>query len=624
MLFALLAQVSADPAIVVTASLLPQRRSEAIGSVASFDEATVAVLGEPFALDYIRLAPGASVSVSGAQGSQAQVRIRGAEANQSLLFVDGIAFNDVASDNQARFETLPADGLGRIEVIRGPQSALWGSEALGGVIALDTPDPLGTRRGSAAIDYGSPDSSRGAAAFVSGGDRLGLSGSASWSRSDGIDALGGGSGDRDGYENYGASLKTVARPGGDGEIGAVGRYIHHANALDGTDPATFLRADTAENSVAETFAGRAWARVGISEDARWSVGLEAQYLTSENRNGNGAVRTNDSIGARTRFSVQAVRRIGTGRSGHALIAKIEREDEDYDTRDLLFGGGGDVDYGRRRTAFVGEWSARWSDLLTTDLAVRHDDFNRFEDETTVRAGAVLSIGAGLALTGSYGEGIAQPGFAELFGYAPGSAFVGNADLTPEKSRGYEVGVRWADGTTSLELVGFSNNLTDEIVYAQLTPSPAGAYTYVNSGGKSRRRGIELSGIWRPREELTLGGNYTYLDAREPGSGTTDPLREIRRPRHSANLYGAWTGGPISLGASLAFVGKRRDMDFDTYSDVTLGDYLLAGARVGYAVTPALEAFARVDNLGDADYQDVVGYATPGRTAHVGLRVRLGG
>ena len=96
--------------IVVTASLLPQPRSGAVGSVSSFEEDAIVALGAPFALDYIRLAPGTSVSASGAQGSQTQVRIRGAEANQTLLFVDGIAFNDVASDNQARFETLPADG----------------------------------------------------------------------------------------------------------------------------------------------------------------------------------------------------------------------------------------------------------------------------------------------------------------------------------------------------------------------------------------------------------------------------------------------------------------------------------------------------------------------------------
>ncbi|HEY0626807.1 MAG TPA: TonB-dependent receptor [Allosphingosinicella sp.] len=613
---------AADEDIVVTASLLPLAEAEATGSVTLFDEAEIEALAEPFVADYLRLVPGGSVSVAGSPGAQAQVRIRGAEANQTLLFVDGIAFNDVASDGAARFETISADGLGRIEVIRGPQSALWGSEALGGVIAIETPNPLGERRASLLGEYGSLDSARLAGAFVSGGETAGLTATASWSRSDGIDILGGGTGDRDGYENYGGSLKGVTRLGADTEIGAVGRYVRHYFEFDGTDD-NFRRADTAEKSVAETYAVRGWAKYGLGDNAPWSILAQAQFLDSENRNSDGEVRTNDTLGKRTRFGAQGTRRFESGGGRHALIGAIEREEEEFGTRDLLFGGGRDVDYDRGRTAFTGEWRANWGTSLTTDVALRHDRFNRFKDETTFRAGAILGIGGGFSLLGSYGEGIVQPGFAELFGYAPDSGFVGNPALTPEKSNGFEAGLRWAGQKASLELVGFSNNLRNEIVYSQLTPFPASTYTYVNAEGKSRRRGVELSGEWRPVDGLSLGGNYTLLDAREADSGPGEPLREIRRPRHSGNLYGVWERGPLSLGASAAYVGKRRDTDFDTYSDVTLGDYLLIGARIGYALQPNVEAFGRVDNLGDADYVDLVGYNTPGRTVHAGLRLRLG-
>jgi hypothetical protein len=96
---------------------------------------------------------------------------------------------------------------------------------------------------------------------------------------------------------------------------------------------------------------------------------------------------------------------------------VEREDEDFGTRDLLFGGASDRDLSRGRTAFVGEWRAAWGDLLVTDVAVRHDDFSRFEDETTFRANAVLNVAPGIALLAGYGEGIAQPSFVDLFGSA---------------------------------------------------------------------------------------------------------------------------------------------------------------------------------------------------------------
>lgn len=609
--------------IIVTASLLPLTKDEATGSVTTFDEQEIETLGEPFLTDYLRLVPGTSVSVAGSPGALSQVRIRGAEANQTLLFVDGIAFNDVASDGAARFETISSDGLGHIEVIRGPQSALWGSEALGGVIAVATPDPLGARRGSLVAEFGSLDSARLGGAFVSGGDRAGLTATASWSRSDGIDILGGGSGDRDGFENYGGSLKGVFRPSPDTEVGLTGRYVRHSFYFDGTDPNTFQRADTAESSIAETFGVRGWAQYGLGDDAPWSILAQAQHLDSENRNSDGELRTNDTLGKRTRFGVQATRRIALAGSRHALIGAVEREEEEFGTRDLLFGGGSDVDYDRGRTAFTGEWRATWGTALTTDIALRHDRFNRFKDETTLRAGTVLAIGGGFSLLGSYGEGIVQPGFAELFGFAPDTGFVGNPALTPETSKGFEAGLRWAGRKASVELVGFSNNLRDEIVHSQLTPFPASTYTYVNAEGKSRRRGVELSGEWRPTEEVALGGNYTLLDAREADNGAEDPAREIRRPRHSGNLYAAWENGPLSLGASAAYVGKRRDIDFNTYSDAVLDDYVLVGARIAYALTPGIEAFGRIDNFGDADYVDQVGYNTPGRTIYAGLRLRLG-
>jgi vitamin B12 transporter len=102
----------------------------------------------------------------------------------------------------------------------------------------------------------------------------------------------------------------------------------------------------------------------------------------------------------------------------------------------------------------------------------------------------------------------------------------------------------------------------------------------------------------------------------------DSVREVRRPKHSANLIATGEAGPLNWGAGLAYVGKRRDTDFDVFEVVTLGDYVLASLKLGYRITPAIEAYARVENAFDADYQDVVGYHTAGRTIYAGLRLRL--
>jgi vitamin B12 transporter len=496
--------------IVVTAALTPLKEAEAPASVTLLNGEEIEALGLPEVVDLLRLSPGVAVAQSGGSGSQAQVRIRGAEANHSLVFIDGIAFNDLAANNQARFETFAADNLDRVELIRGPQSALWGSEAIGGVIAMATPDPLGQTRGVASLEAGELETYRATAAVASGGERAGVSGTVNWSGSDGIDILGGGTGDRDGFENVTASLKGVARANGF-EFGAVGRYIHHEAEFDGFD-ANFQRADSDEASTAETYAARGWAGYGLDAGDPWSLRVEAQHLDSRNRNRDGAVRTNDSYGRRTRFGAQAAHRLALGGSRHELIAAIEREDEEFGTRDLQFGGGSDRDLERGRTAFVGEWRANWGDFLTTDVAVRHDDFSRFEDATTFRVQAEARLGGGFSILGSYGEGIAQPSFVDLFGFGPGSRFIGNVDLRPERSEGYELGVRFQRPGLKLEVVGFSNDLQDEIVEDfSIFPD----YTVVNAAGTSRRRGIELSADWEPVAGLSLGANYTYLDALQP-------------------------------------------------------------------------------------------------------------
>lgn len=605
--------------IVVTASLSPVAAADAPTSVTVFDEALVDALSPILATDLVRLAPGVSVATTGAQGTETVVRVRGAESNHMLVFIDGIAFNDIAAANAARFDTLTAGGLGRIELIRGPQSALWGSEALGGVVAMSSPDPLGRFRAEAGAEYGSRDSMRVAAEIASGGESAGLSAAATWVRTDGIDIIGGGTGDRDGFENVTLSLLGVARFG-EFELGGAGRYIHHEINFDGTDPATFARADTLDAASAETVAVRGWLGYGIAPDAPWSAQVEVQHLDGENRNRVGATRTTDTSGARTRFGGRLNHRFALGTTRHALTAAIEREEEDFSTRDLQFGGPGNRDLSRGRTAFVEEWRAEWGDVLVTDVAIRHDDFNTFEDATTFRANAVLNLGAGFSLLAGYGEGIAQPSFVDLFGF-PGFPFAGNPDLRPERSRGFEGGVRWRGSRVTLEAVAFSNDLEDEIV-EDFSVFPS---TVTNAAGDSRRRGVELSAEWRPRENALLGANYTYLDSREQSVAGAASAREIRRPRRTANAYARWESGPFTLGGSLAYVGRRLDRDFDRFPSpiVSLDPYVLGSLRVACRIMPRLELFARAENMFDEDYQDVFGYATPGASIHAGLRVTFG-
>ena len=604
---------SEDP-IIVTAARLPVAAGEAPTSTSLFDARALDALALPAAADVLRLSPGLSVATTGPRGTQTQVRIRGAEASHTLVYLDGIRFNDPAAGNEARFELLTTDSLSRLEIVRGPQSALWGSEALGGVVAAATADPIAGRGVEGLAEYGSLDSARlyGRAAF--GSEAVGVAASAGWQRSDGVDSFGR-SGERDGFDNRTASLRIEARPSPAVRIGAVGHYIAADSDYDGTDPFTFLRADTLDRTESRLAAGRLW----LSGDwGDWAVRADASYLDSVNRNYLLDTLLNRTQGDRLTLGAQVSRRLG----GHQLIAAVEHSREAFSARDTGFGGATNQDRSRDLTAFIGEWRAEWSEAIVTDLAIRHDDFSAFADETTFRASMLVRPGGGFALHAAYGEGIAQPTFFDLFGFFPGS-FVGNPNLAPETSRGWEAGLRWSDERWSLSATGFSHRLRNEIVDVF---DPATFFSSTrNADGRSRRDGIELEATYRHANWLNLSANYTWLDADQQTVAGAVLVREVRRPRHSANLTGFGSAGRFEWSATLASVGRRQAMDFDLFpaATVTLDDYVLASARIAYRVLPNLELFARVENGLAADYQDVVGYNTPGRTVYAGLRVALG-
>lgn len=604
----------ADDAIVVTAARVPEPREGAPVSATIFDAPTLESLALPMTADVLRLSPGVAVATSGPRGTQTQVRIRGAEANHTLLFVDGIRFNDPAAGNEARFELLTNDVLSRVEIVRGPQSALWGSEALGGVVAIDSADPGQVRGLSALGEIGSLQSARASAQGTAQAGPLGLAASAGWLHSEGVDSVGTG-GERDGFDNRSASLKAVLKPLTALELGLVGHWIEGTSEYDGFDPATFRRAETLDSTRNRIGAVRGW---GAFTSGGWSLKADASWLESTNRNLLADAPLNRTSGDRATASAQAARSFG----GQELIAAVEHQSERFHARDQDNFGATNQDRSRRTTALVGEWRSRWASFLSTDVAVRRDWFSAFADATTLRAAAIVTPISGWRVHAAYGEGIAQPSFYDLFGFFPGS-FRGNPGLKPERSKGWEAGLRWQGAKATIGITGFSADLQDEIV--EIFDPVTFVSSTANASGRSRRKGLEFDAEYRPSPSLSLAFNYSFLDASERKVAGSAAVREVRRPRHTANLVATGQQGRIGWSVSGAYVGARTDNDFDLFpaATVKLHPYLLASARVGWRIAGGLEAYLRAENAFDARYQDVVGYHTPGRTIDAGLRIRLG-
>ena len=600
--------------IVVTASRFSEDQAATAASVTLVDSQRIERLGEPLVPALLRLAPSVAVTTQGPAGLLTEVRIRGAENNHSLLFIDGIRANDPATGDFARFELLNADLVSRIEIVRGPQSALWGSDAIGGVIAVSG---AGDEPGFAAsVEGGAFGFRRASASGAVVAGNASLAGGVGWQQADGIDSFGAPGGDRDGYRNLSGRVHGTYRVSRWLELGATAFALTGRSQFDGYDPESFERTDTLDNNRNRLAAGRVWAAFG-GDKSHLQGRIGATALGSSNRNFLDDDPLNRTSGTRRTLDAQLEHGLVTGSVEHKLVVAAEAERESFEARGIVSGLATDQDRGRAHQALTVEWRSS-AGPFTGDVALRRDVFNRFKDATSLRASLLADLGSGFAVAGSYAEGIAQPTFFDLYGFFPNN-FVGNPSLKPESSRGFEGSIRFRRSNLAASLTAFQQRLHDEIVdtfdFETFLSSTA------NSAGTSRRWGIEAEFAWRPVEALRFSANYAYLRATQPDSSDDGQVKELRRPRHSGAIALDGTVGRWRYAASLAFVGARRDfLEVAPFGIVRVDPYWLAGARIAYEVTPKVEVHLRGSNLFDAKYEESAGYRTEGRGLFVGLRL----
>ncbi len=313
-------------------------------------------------------------------------------------------------------------------------------------------------------------------------------------------------------------------------------------------------------------------------------------------------------------------------SRHTVVGLVEHREDTYRNKvPLDFFGAPPVDFQlaerkRDTTSVAGEYRADFAETVSLSAAVRHDSNSGFEDATTWRLTGAYSIpGTGTRLHSSVGTGVTNPTFVEQFGIF--SNFIPNPDLVPEESLGWDIGVEQTllDGALVVDVTYFEADLENEIVSIFLPPNFD--QTPINLDGKSKRRGVEISGTWTPVEWLSLSGAYTYIDSKDP-----DGRAEIRRPRHAARLDGTvrFDEGRGRLTTSVVYNGETPDDWFTVPTTrVMLDDYFLVDAVLAYQLTPEMEVYGRVENLFDESYENVFSFQSPGFAAYAGLKVKLG-
>ncbi len=553
-----------------------------------------------FVQDILQTVPGLSLNQSGAFGGVSTLRIRGASTDQTVILIDGVQINDVSAPGGGfDFANLDPNGIERVEVLRGPQSIMYGSDAIGGVINIITPTGSDGLSGSLFGEGGSYNTFRAGGHIAGGTDKLNFSLSGSGITTDGISKAdeNDGNSETDGYRNISLHGKITGKLSENHSLQLISRYVDSRNDFDGFPPPFYALADTDETSFTKEFliAGRGFFNY---LDGALQNTLSVEYSTTD--------RSGEAGGVDQPFLSFEGSRFNLDYFGHydvsddfGLSFGLQHEETKADTiSPLKF----NID------SIFTELSWQGVEGLTLTAGVRYDDHNQYGGTTTPRITAAYYFPTSeTKIFANWGEGFKAPSVFQLTYICGFCGLISpNADLKAEESDGWEIGLeqRVADGKVLLAVTYFNQNITNMIDFDF-------AIGYGNLANV-HTKGVELSLDAQLSENLTVNGNYTFTDATDRATG--DDL--IRVPRNAAFAGVNWQASPVlNLGLSLTYNGKEKGNFFSP--DVT--GWTRVDFKVAYNINDDIEIYGRIDNLTDKEYQQISGYGTADRSYFAGIR-----
>jgi vitamin B12 transporter len=622
--------------VVVTATRTPAPPSAVPAAVTVLDGRELERRGIRTVSDALRDVAGLDVVQGGAYGGVTSLFVRGGESDYVKVLIDGVPVNDPGG--AVDLADLTTDNVERVEIVRGPVSVLYGSDAVSGVVQIFTRRGVGATRGDVTFRAGSHTTLDALGGVAGGTDAVSYAASAGRSRTDGIYEF------NSAYSNTVWSGMVSATPDArtDAKLavryGASDYHFPTNSAGEVEDANAFQRRN---RTVASLEIGRFFAS---ALEGRATLGLNQFDGGMDDR----PDAAGDTLGYFAYNSVQTMLRRSADLRLNAYLA-----------RGSVLSVGGAVEWQRERSAtasgsefgpstsaFEAERTNRslYAQLFGTPLpglAVtiggRLDDNAAFGTFVSYRGGVSYGLPTSTRLRLASGRGFKEPTFFENFADDPFAR--GNPDLRPERSQSWEVGVEQdlLAGAIRIGATYFDQRFQDLVQYTFAPPSPSDP-TFFNVAAADAR-GVESEVAVETPFSLRLSGAYTYLHTRvvdggfqgAPGDAFEDGAKLLRRPTHAASLQvGQRFGTRGSLTGTVRYVGARDDRDFTAYPAQTValpsyvrvdiaGDVGVWRARPGH---PELTLTGRLENLFDASYQEVIGYPTAGRTVTVGVRVGL--
>jgi vitamin B12 transporter len=570
------------------------------GASSTLTEGALEQRQTPFVLDALATLPGITVAQNGGFGGVASIRVRGASASQTLVLIDGVPVGDPSSpDGAYNAANLDTASISQIEVLRGPQSTLWGSNAIGGVVSITTRPLDPGFHGRAFAEAGSFGLLRAGFGANYGGPRFEARLDASGIAADGIskaDARAGNT-ETDGYDSTSVSGRIGFQAAPQLRLEAFGRRTESAGQFDSYSFGAI--GDVADGPDRDETVSEEYGTVGRLSlwDGRLQNTLTAARSTID-RTSYGAFYTFATAGSRDIYRYQGDLKIS---DSVEMSFGAERENQGIE-------GGED-------TTLDGQFlvvTAQLPNLLVLTAGVRRDDHSTFGDVTTARAGFTYAPRDWLGLSATYGQGFKAPTVYQLtssFGALPP-----NAALRPEEAEGWDAALFGSlfNDRLDYDITYFNLDVRNQIDFG------ASSLRYENIA-RVETSGIEATGSLALAEGLSLEANYTKTDAVDATTGS--PLTRI--PEHAAYAALNWQPTP-ALGFTLAarFNGEEPAPVGPGNANGMLDAWTRLDVAARYTLTENLELYGRVENVTDEAYQDVLGYGTPGRSGFVGVRVRL--
>jgi len=593
-----------------------------LGQTLRFDDDDLQSSGAALITDLLWELPSAAPSQAGALGSLTQLRLRGGEANHVLVRIDGFEANDPASGSEFDFSQLRSTTVSGMNLLSGAAGALWGSDALAGVLDFQTLTSTGNRT-ELSLEGGERGREALALCWARGSAQQGLAVTLDRFETEGTNTA------RTGDEDDGYALQTVQLKGHRAltdqlTVTALARQVTRRSDIDGTPAPAFIPEDSDTQ-------GRAQQRLlGVRldyETDQQTVSVSAEQLASRYRDAEDGARTAQRRGDRLRLVLQGTRYFPRAPLGEAVLTlAAEQEQERFDQlgEASVFGDPTQRQSLTHRSLLaVAGW--RPGDRLTLSASGRFDDNEAFASAWTGRVGAEVAFTANGALWASFASAQKNPTFTERFGFTP-NTFFGNANLRPERSVAAELGVRQRWPALGLEgsVVAHRARLKDEINGFSFDGA-LGGFTAVNREGTSQRSGVESTLAWASDQGLEVTARYSLLDANEVQG--TERRDEIRRPGRQGSLTAALLPGhlgPFSGRLTVAWREALDDTDFASFpaETVKLDALTLVRGQVSVHPNEGVTLSLLGENLLDERYEAIWGYRAPGRALYLRAHLAL--